>query len=89
MSVFAIIISACMAVSGIALVANLLLILKEKRLTSRSVLADMVFYTMVATFLLWALLNPTFITYEVAILASLMGLITTISTARILSKGRR
>ncbi|MDO5077750.1 monovalent cation/H+ antiporter complex subunit F [Corynebacterium sp.] len=89
MTPFELIISACIAVSGLALLANLVLILKVKKMSSRAVLADMVFYTMVATYLLWSLLNRTFITYEVALLAGLLGLITTVSTARILSKGRR
>lgn len=89
MSAFTIIIYACIAVAGIALMANLILILTVKKDTSRAVLADMVFYSMAFVFLLWTLLNPTSITYEVALLAGLLGLISTVSVSRILSKGRR
>lgn len=89
MSLFTIIISICIVIAGISLLANLVLLISVQKDTSRAVLADMVFYTMAFVFLLWALLNPTSITYEVALLAGLLGLISTVSVGRILSKGRR
>ena len=53
-------------------------------------LADLVFYAMIAIYLVWTLFNQSMITYEIAVLAALVcGVIPTISMARIISRGRR
>ena len=44
---------------------------------------------MIATYLVWTLLNDSSIAYEITVLGALLGLLSTVSMARILSKGRR
>ena len=75
---------ACIAVIGVSLLATLLLMVRTKDVPSRAVLADMIFYCMIATYLVWTLLNDSSIAYEITV-----GLLSTVSMARILSKGRR
>ncbi|MEJ5997759.1 monovalent cation/H+ antiporter complex subunit F [Corynebacterium sp. H130] len=79
---------ACMAVIGVCLIANLVLIVRSDD-SSRSVLADMIFYLMIAIYLVWTLIWDASIVYEVVLLGALLGLLSTVSVARILSKGRR
>ncbi|MBZ4241399.1 cation:proton antiporter, partial [Mycobacterium tuberculosis] len=61
-----------------------------RALDSRAVMGDVIFYGMVAVFLVWTLWNSSAIGYEIPILAGLVcGVIPTISMARIISRGRR
>lgn len=78
----------CMAVVFACLLVNLVLILRSDD-ASRAVVADMIFYLMIGIYLIWTLLWPTSIVYEIVVLGSLLGLLSTVSVARILSKGRR
>lgn len=78
----------CLTVIGVCLLANLLLIVRSDDAT-KGVVADMIFYLMLAGYLVWTLVWPTSIVYEVVLLGSLLGLLSTVSVARILSKGRR
>ena len=65
------------------------LILTADELT-RAVLADFVFYSMAALFLVWTMFTETMIGYDIAVLAALVcGVVPTISMARIISRGRR
>ncbi len=76
-----------MALSLVAGLAKLILTSDE---LSRSVIADFIFYSMAAIFLVWTLFTPSLITYEIPLLAALVcGVIPTISMARIISRGRR
>lgn len=87
---FQTILSVCMIVMTVAVLVGLgALILTEDEL-SRAVMADLVFYGMIAIYLVWTLFTDTMIGYDVAILAALVcGVIPTISMARIITRGRR
>ncbi|MEZ2121840.1 MULTISPECIES: cation:proton antiporter [unclassified Corynebacterium] len=89
MSALTIVVAVSIVMMTLALLASLVLLLKHREDTTRIVLADKVFYTMIAAFVTWTFVNPTSISYEIPLLAGLLGLLTTISLARILSKGRR
>lgn len=87
---FETIISACMIVMALALLVGLGAVIWTKDELSRAVIADLVFYAMIAIYLVWTLLTDTMIGYDVAILAALVcGVIPTISMARIITRGRR
>lgn len=87
---FETIISACMIVMAVALLVGLGAVIWTKDELSRAVMADLVFYAMIAIYLVWTLLTDTMIGYDVAILAALVcGVIPTISMARIITRGRR
>lgn len=80
---------AAIGIISLCLVAVLVLILRTRDIPSRAVLADMIFYCMISTYLLWTFTNDASIAYEIAVLGGLLGLLSTVSMARILSKGRR
>ena len=80
----------CIVIMALSLLAGLAKIIVTTDELSRSVLADLVFYAMIAIYLVWTLFNQSMITYEIAVLAALVcGVIPTISMARIISRGRR
>ncbi|MCK7637354.1 cation:proton antiporter [Corynebacterium pygosceleis] len=89
MSALTVVVAVSVVMMTLALLASLALLLKNGEDTTRAVLADKVFYTMIAIFVTWTFINPTSISYEIPLLAGLLGLLTTVSLARILSKGRR
>ncbi|MCL0119870.1 cation:proton antiporter [Corynebacterium pygosceleis] len=89
MSALTVAVAVSVVMMTLALLSSLALLLKNDEDTTRAVLADKVFYTMIAIFVTWTIINPTSISYEIPLLAGLLGLLTTVSLARILSKGRR
>ncbi len=87
---FETIVMACIIIMAACLLVGLGAILVTKDELSRAVLADLVFYAMIAIFLVWTLVRQTMIGYDVAILAALVcGTIPTISMSRIIARGRR
>ena len=89
MSALTIVVVVSVVMMALALLASLALLLKDGNDTTRAVLADKVFYTMIAIFMTWTIINPTSISYEIPLLAGLLGILTTVSFARVLSRGRR
>ncbi|MBI8999640.1 cation:proton antiporter [Corynebacterium sp. CCM 9185] len=89
MSALTIIVAVSVVMMTLALLASLALLLKTREDTTRAVLADKVFYTMIAIFVTWTIITPTSISYEIPLLAGLLGILTTVSFSRVLSKGRR
>lgn len=75
------------------IVSSLLMVLWRATTTHndarRAVLADMIFMAMAALFLCYTMMNRTSIVYEVALFAGLFGALSTISYARIITRGRR
>lgn len=87
---FQTILSVCMIVMTVAVLVGLGALILTKDELSRAVMADLVFYGMIAIYLVWTLFTDTMIGYDVAILAALVcGVIPTISMARIITRGRR
>lgn len=87
---FEMILTVCIGIMAVCMVAGLLAILRSKDELDRAVMADYIFYAMVCLYFIWTLFNDTFIGYEIAILAALVcGAIPTLSMSRIISRGRR
>lgn len=87
---FTTIMQVCIIVMAASLLISLAAVIMTKDELSRAVMADVIFYGMVAIYLVWTLWNTSAIGYEIAILAGLVcGVIPTISMARIISRGRR
>ena len=63
--------------------------LRVKGNVSRAVLSDAAFYPMVGVFLTTAMLRTTAITFDIAMLAGLLGILSTVGLARVISRGRR
>lgn len=87
---FTTVMQVCIIVMAVSLLVSLAGVILTKDELSRAVMADVIFYGMVAIFLVWTLWNSSAIGYEIPILAGLVcGVIPTISMARIISRGRR
>ncbi|WJY67115.1 cation:proton antiporter [Corynebacterium auris] len=87
---FETIITACIVVMAACILVGLGALIATKDELSRAVMADLIFYAMVAAYLMWTLFNSTMIGYEVAILAALVcGAIPTLAMGRIIARGRR
>ncbi|MGP6175566.1 cation:proton antiporter [Corynebacterium sp. A21] len=90
MTPFQIVLAVCGVILLITLLSGLALIFRTRDFLTRAVVSDLLFYTMIAMYLLWSMDNQTSIAYEIAILAALVaGVLPTISMARMISKGRR
>ncbi|MDO4609552.1 MnhF protein [Corynebacterium sp.] len=76
-------------ICGIAFIMGAVIVFLVKENVSRAVLADAAFYPMVGVFLTTALLRETAIRFDIAMLAGLLGILSTVGLARVLSKGRR
>lgn len=74
---------------AIALLLGVVLIFRVPGNVSRAVLADAAFYPMVGVFLTAALLRATAITFDIAMLAGLLGILSTVGLSRVISRGRR
>lgn len=77
------------ALCALALLLGAILIFRVKSNVSRAVLSDAAFYPMVGVFLTTALLRTTAITFDIAMLAGLLGILSTAALARVISRGRR
>lgn len=90
MTIFEWILFACIGVVALCMLVGMYMIIKIDDMCSRAVLSDLIFYSMVTLYLIWTIPNETFIGYEVAILAALVGgVMPTLSMSRIISRGRR
>ena len=90
MSAFEIVTAIGIGMIAISIVASMILILRTKDFITRAVISDMIFYSMIAIYLIWSLNNETSIAYEIAFLAALLGgVLPTMSMSRIVTKGRR
>lgn len=90
MSAFDIIIAIGIGMVSVSLFASMILILRTRDFITRAVISDMIFYSMIAIYLMWSLNNATSIAYEIAFLAAILGgVLPTMSMARIITKGRR
>ena len=77
------------ALCAVALLVGVVLIFRVKGNVSRAVLADAAFYPMVGVFLTTAMLRTTAIPCALAMLAGLLGILSTVGLARVISRGRR
>lgn len=90
MTPFQVVLAVAGAVTVVSLLAGLALILRSRDVSTRVVVADLIFYAMLVAYLLWTLANPTSITYDVVLLAAIAGgVLPTLSMARMISRGRR
>lgn len=74
---------------GMSLLSTVILMLRTKDDATKAVLGDMVFYCMLSIYVVWTITTNTSIIYEILVLGALLGLLSTVSVSRILSKGRR
>lgn len=76
-------------VIGVSSVVGLLAIYRARDDASRAVVSDLVFFCAVAVFVLVASVVDSSIVFDVALLASMLGILSTLALARMLTRGRR
>ncbi|RAV33825.1 monovalent cation/H+ antiporter complex subunit F [Corynebacterium heidelbergense] len=85
--------SAAASIAAVVIVVALLMLMWRTVSTHndarRAVCSDMIFMTVAALFLLHSLFFRSAITFEVALIAGLLGPLSTIAYARIITRGRR
>ena len=87
---FSTILNICLVIVGLSLIAGLALILRSGDALTRAVTSDLIFYSMIVYYLIWTITHETYIGYEIAILAALVGgIMPTLSMSRIITRGRR
>ncbi|AIT60117.1 hypothetical protein [Corynebacterium doosanense] len=90
MSIFEWILLGSIGVIALSMLSGLVLILRTADMLSRAVLSDLIFYSMIVLYLIWTIPNETYIGYEIAILAGIVGgVMPTLSMSRIITRGRR
>ena len=90
MTPFALVLTVAAVVILGTLVSGLVLILVTGDFMTRAILSDLIFYSMLALYLLWCLDNQSSIAYEIAILTGIAGgVLPTLSMCRMVSQGRR
>lgn len=90
MTIFEWIITGSMGAVALCMLVGMYMILKTDDMCTRVVLSDLIFYSMVTLYLIWTIPNETFVGYEIAILAAVVGgVMPTLSMSRIVSRGRR
>jgi multicomponent Na+:H+ antiporter subunit F len=77
------------AIIGVSLLVVLWRAVTTRNDARRAVLADIIYVTVIAGFLVYTLFQRSAIVYDVVLIAGLGGAISTISFARILTRGRR
>ncbi|MEJ5918914.1 MULTISPECIES: monovalent cation/H+ antiporter complex subunit F [unclassified Corynebacterium] len=76
-------------ICALAFLLGVILIFRVRGNVSRAVLSDAAFYPMVGVFLTTALIRDTAITFDIAMLAGLLGILSTVGLSRVISRGRR
>ncbi len=56
---------------------------------TRAVVADLLFFCVIAVFALAAMMSGSAVLFDVLLIATLLGILTTVALARMLTRGRR
>lgn len=90
MSLFHIVLGVCMAVIALCILGGLVLILRTQDVLTRGVMSDLIFYSMILIYLIWSFTENVSIAYDIMLLAAIIaGILPSLSTARIITRGRR
>lgn len=82
-------ISVCIAILVLCALSIIILLVRVTEPACRAFLGDAVFYLMIAIFLALNFFIETSIVFEIPLLGAILGILSTLAMARILSKGRR
>ncbi|AHI21675.1 cation:proton antiporter [Corynebacterium vitaeruminis] len=87
---FVILASIGMGLIAVAVIATVALMAATRDQLTVAVISDLLFYSMVGFYIVWSMFHDSQIDYEVIFLTAIVGgVLPTMSTARIISKGRR
>lgn len=84
-----VVVAIAMGILGVAVVLALLRIRTTDEAASAAVVGDLIFFSGVGLLILLSMLRESAAVTEAALLASLLGILSTIALARIITRGRR
>lgn len=78
-----------MAIMGLAILLGLLRIRLATDAGSRAVVGDLVFFAGIGLMMGLSVLDESSVIFDAAVLASMLGVLTTVALARIITRGQR
>ncbi len=78
-----------LVILGVAAVLGLIALLRSESDASRAVMGDLLFFAGIGAFVPIAALTGSAVVFDVALLATMLGILTTLSLGQILTRGRR
>lgn len=78
-----------LVILGVAAVLGLIALLRSESDASRAVMGDLLFFAGIGAFVPIAALTGSAVVFDVALLATMLGILTTLSLGQILTQGRR
>lgn len=74
---------------GISAILGLVAILRADSDASRAVISDLLFFSAIGVFVPIAAINRSAVTFDVALLATILGILGTLALGQMLTRGRR
>ncbi len=74
---------------GVSVILGLLRVLTAQDAPTRAVVGDLIFFSCVGILALYGMLTGSSVSVDLALLASILGIVSTIALARIITRGRR
>lgn len=82
-------IAAAIVVVALAAAAGTVRVARAPDDATRAVVADLLYFCAIAIFVLAGILRDTAVLFDVALIATLCGILSTVALSRILTRGRR
>ena len=77
------------AIIGIAALLGIVAVVRADSDASRAVIGDLLFFSAIAVFVPVAAITGSAVTFDVALLATVLGILATLALGQMLTRGRR
>jgi multicomponent Na+:H+ antiporter subunit F len=81
--------SIAVAIIGVSAVLGMVAIVRANSDASRAVIGDLLFFCAIAAFILVASITYSAVVFDVALIATLLGILATLALGQMLTRGRR
>lgn len=84
-----VVLTIALVIIGISALLGVIATLGSESDASRAVIGDLLFFAAIAAFVPTAVLTGSAVVFDVALLATMLGILTTMALGQILTRGRR
>ncbi|NLJ54623.1 MAG: transporter [Intrasporangiaceae bacterium] len=84
-----VVLTIALVIIGISALLGVIATLRSESDASRAVIGDLLFFAAIAAFVPTAVLTGSAVVFDVALLATMLGILTTMALGQILTRGRR
>ena len=77
------------AIIGVSAVLGVVATVRANSDASRAVIGDLLFFSAIAAFILVAAITNSAVVFDVAVIATLLGILATLALGQMLTRGRR